>query len=290
MVGERAGIETDFVRGPRWSVGAAMTPNGYIAVKVIPGSFDALSFFDFIAESVVLPQLPLRGLSLSDPSQLPQMNPYSPGADACVLILDNCRIHQNAMLQQSVNDAGTHGTQPRLLLLVLPSPASTPSADAADAQDERAFQDAHVRSETAQDEHKHETHDENEDPSIESPLPLPLLEEVAMDVDVDASSPQPDPRPDREEGRRAEAAGDGDGAHVHVASVALLAERRLSERAGRGGPDSPLPTRPPDPEHARTWMFDQRPPLLRFVRLFFVLCYAMLSLSLSPSVNSVLSS
>lgn len=53
MVGERAVIETDFVRGPRYSVGAAMTTEGYIAVKVVEGSFDALLFFDFIAESVV---------------------------------------------------------------------------------------------------------------------------------------------------------------------------------------------------------------------------------------------
>ncbi|KAJ7200883.1 hypothetical protein GGX14DRAFT_341699, partial [Mycena pura] len=41
MVGERAPLETDFVRGPRYSVGATMTTDGYIAVKVVEGSFDA---------------------------------------------------------------------------------------------------------------------------------------------------------------------------------------------------------------------------------------------------------
>jgi transposase len=62
LVGERAVVEADFVRGPRYSVGAAMTPNGYIAVKVVPGSFDALMFFDFITESVVRPQSSLWDL------------------------------------------------------------------------------------------------------------------------------------------------------------------------------------------------------------------------------------
>ncbi|KAJ7153041.1 hypothetical protein C8R43DRAFT_826562, partial [Mycena crocata] len=89
IVGERAVIESDFVRGPRYSVGAAMTTDGYIAVKVVEGSFDSLSFFDFTAESVI-----------------PQMNPYYPGSNHSVLILDNCRLHHNTMLQELVNGAG----------------------------------------------------------------------------------------------------------------------------------------------------------------------------------------
>jgi hypothetical protein len=45
MVEERAVIESEFVRGPRYSIGAAMTTEGYIAVKVVEGSFDFLLFF-----------------------------------------------------------------------------------------------------------------------------------------------------------------------------------------------------------------------------------------------------
>lgn len=32
---------------------AALSKNGYIVVKVVPGSFDSFDFFDFIAEQVV---------------------------------------------------------------------------------------------------------------------------------------------------------------------------------------------------------------------------------------------
>ncbi|KAJ6580269.1 hypothetical protein B0H10DRAFT_1834850 [Mycena sp. CBHHK59/15] len=51
MVGERAITESEFIRGPRYSVGAAITAEGYIAVKVVEGSFDALLFFDFSGAS-----------------------------------------------------------------------------------------------------------------------------------------------------------------------------------------------------------------------------------------------
>ncbi|KAF8972450.1 hypothetical protein BDZ97DRAFT_1612960, partial [Flammula alnicola] len=74
------GSEFDvFVRGDRYSLLPAMTTEGYIAARVVPGSFDSMEFYDFVAEEV-----------------LPQMNPYP--AERSVLVLDNCRIHHNDAL------------------------------------------------------------------------------------------------------------------------------------------------------------------------------------------------
>ena len=53
MPGECADLVDVFVRGDRYSLLAAMTTEGYIAVNVVPGSHDGLAFFDFIAEEVV---------------------------------------------------------------------------------------------------------------------------------------------------------------------------------------------------------------------------------------------
>lgn len=51
--GQRAVIEANFVRGDRWSVVPALTVDGYLAVRVVPGSVDGAEFFDFIVEDVV---------------------------------------------------------------------------------------------------------------------------------------------------------------------------------------------------------------------------------------------
>jgi transposase len=53
LSGERAKLVNVFVQGDRYSLVAAMTVSGYIAAHVVPGSFDASSFYDFIAKSVV---------------------------------------------------------------------------------------------------------------------------------------------------------------------------------------------------------------------------------------------
>lgn len=53
LVGARAEIADVFVRGDRYSLAAAMSKDGYIATKVVPGSFDSLDFFEFISEDVV---------------------------------------------------------------------------------------------------------------------------------------------------------------------------------------------------------------------------------------------
>ena len=46
-------IEGPFVRGQRYSLVAAMSKQGYIASRVVEGSFDSFEFFDFIVEDVV---------------------------------------------------------------------------------------------------------------------------------------------------------------------------------------------------------------------------------------------
>jgi transposase len=53
VVGQRAAYTDVFVRGQRFSIAAALSKNGYIAAKVVPGSFDSFDFFDFVAEQVV---------------------------------------------------------------------------------------------------------------------------------------------------------------------------------------------------------------------------------------------
>ena len=51
--GQRAQLKDVFVRGDRYSLCAAMTVDGYIAARVVEGSFDAEQFYNFIAEEVV---------------------------------------------------------------------------------------------------------------------------------------------------------------------------------------------------------------------------------------------
>ncbi|THU87052.1 hypothetical protein K435DRAFT_682351 [Dendrothele bispora CBS 962.96] len=73
-----------FVRGTRYSLAAAMSTKGYIATRVVEGSYNAPEFFSFIVDEVV-----------------PHMNAY-PG-DQSVLVMDNCRIHHNETLQETLN-------------------------------------------------------------------------------------------------------------------------------------------------------------------------------------------
>ena len=42
-----------FFHGQHYSLAAALSKNGYITTKVVPGSFDSYDFFDFVAEQVV---------------------------------------------------------------------------------------------------------------------------------------------------------------------------------------------------------------------------------------------
>lgn len=51
--GQRATISANFVRGQRYSILPAFTVDGYLAVSVIPGSFDAEQFTRFVLDEVV---------------------------------------------------------------------------------------------------------------------------------------------------------------------------------------------------------------------------------------------
>ncbi|KAJ3897475.1 hypothetical protein F5879DRAFT_982930, partial [Lentinula edodes] len=78
MKGQRAEINAPFVRGQRYSLVAAMSLEGYIAMRVVEGSLDSFEFFDFIIDEV-----------------LPQMKPFPD--QHSVLVMDNCRIHHSVI-------------------------------------------------------------------------------------------------------------------------------------------------------------------------------------------------
>ncbi|PCH35472.1 hypothetical protein WOLCODRAFT_80230 [Wolfiporia cocos MD-104 SS10] len=82
-----AELQHVFVRGVRYSLIAALSKRGYIAARVVEGSFNAFDFFDFIIEDL-----------------LPQMNPW-PDARS-IIVLDDCRIHHNRALKNAVRAAG----------------------------------------------------------------------------------------------------------------------------------------------------------------------------------------
>ncbi|KAJ8486860.1 hypothetical protein ONZ45_g14529 [Pleurotus djamor] len=84
--GERAALSDVFVQGDRYSLVAVLGIDGYVAAEVIPGSYDGLSFYEFIQEQVLI-----------------HMNPF-PGARS-VLVMDNCRIHHNPALVNLVRAA-----------------------------------------------------------------------------------------------------------------------------------------------------------------------------------------
>ena len=53
VLGQRANVSAPFVRGERFSIVAALTVDGYITQRVVPGSLDGEEFFDFITQDVV---------------------------------------------------------------------------------------------------------------------------------------------------------------------------------------------------------------------------------------------
>ncbi|KAJ7242535.1 hypothetical protein C8J57DRAFT_1084317, partial [Mycena rebaudengoi] len=50
--GHRAEIDADFVRGDRYSILAAITVDGYLGTRIVPGSVDGDEFFDFIVNDI----------------------------------------------------------------------------------------------------------------------------------------------------------------------------------------------------------------------------------------------
>jgi hypothetical protein len=53
LSGERAELVDVFVHGDHYSLVAVMTVSRYITAHAVPGSFNVMSFYDFIAEEVV---------------------------------------------------------------------------------------------------------------------------------------------------------------------------------------------------------------------------------------------
>ena len=60
--GQRATIHANFVHGDRYSMVAALSLDGYKALRVVPGSVDGAEFFDFIIHDLVS-SFSLGGLS-----------------------------------------------------------------------------------------------------------------------------------------------------------------------------------------------------------------------------------
>ena len=51
--GHRTSIDADFVCGDHYSIVAAISVEGYVGTRVVPGSVDGDEFFEFIVEDVV---------------------------------------------------------------------------------------------------------------------------------------------------------------------------------------------------------------------------------------------
>ena len=51
--GQRANAQVDFIRGDRFSIVAALSTEGYVATRIVPGSVNSEEFFDFIVHDVV---------------------------------------------------------------------------------------------------------------------------------------------------------------------------------------------------------------------------------------------
>lgn len=105
IAGDHADFIDNFVHGDRYSMVAGITTDGYVSTCVIPGSFNAQEFFDYITEQVVGSKA-ISYIFVSDifPQWLPEMNLY-PG-NWSILIADNCQIHHNIQLVVIVNAAG----------------------------------------------------------------------------------------------------------------------------------------------------------------------------------------
>jgi len=68
LSGEQADFIDNFVRGDRYSMVAAITIDGYIATRIVPGSFNAEEFRDYITEQVVSIPSHIKGRVIYHPS------------------------------------------------------------------------------------------------------------------------------------------------------------------------------------------------------------------------------
>jgi hypothetical protein len=104
--GERAELTDVFIRGDWYSLLAALTIDGYIVTEVVPGSYDSISFYEFIQEKLVCSFCVEHGNYQAHALfvKLPEMAPFP--VECSVLVLDNCRIHHNEALVDLVRAAG----------------------------------------------------------------------------------------------------------------------------------------------------------------------------------------
>jgi len=80
-IGAVAQVSEPFTRSAKWSILPMFTVDGYESWEVIHGSYNTELFNAFIKNHVI-----------------PRMNPF-PGTRS-VLIMDNCRIHRNEVLNR----------------------------------------------------------------------------------------------------------------------------------------------------------------------------------------------
>jgi transposase len=101
--GSRAVEQVPFERSSRWSILPALSLDGYIGLRIVPGSVDGGAFFDFVVEDVVRQDFPTIR-STDRLFQLPQMQPYP--SRRSILVMDNCNIHKSNALREAVEAAG----------------------------------------------------------------------------------------------------------------------------------------------------------------------------------------
>jgi len=114
--GEECFVPSPFCQGDRYTINPVLSVDGFIALEIIEGSMDGAKFYDFILLQVVSHVLYNRW-DLTDPEQLPQMNPW-PQKNS-VLLLDNCAIHHAANLERFFDEAGMFENLRRRINLIL---------------------------------------------------------------------------------------------------------------------------------------------------------------------------
>lgn len=69
-----------FVRGDRYSIAVGISQDGYVRVGVVEGSYDAATFFDYIAENIVSACLLAAALRCCHRNYLPLVTANEPMA------------------------------------------------------------------------------------------------------------------------------------------------------------------------------------------------------------------
>ena len=116
ICGEECFVPSPFCWGDCYTVNPVLSVDGFIALEIVEGSMDGAKFYDFILLQVVSWVLHDRS-NLTDPKQLPQMNPW-PQKDS-VLLLDNCAIHHAADLERFFDEAGMFEKFQKRIKLIL---------------------------------------------------------------------------------------------------------------------------------------------------------------------------